>query len=66
MIHGTADNNVLYDAAVKMDDALSQANVPRKLVTIPGGTRTFGGSSPQEIACIFGDALAFVKEHMRT
>jgi acetyl esterase/lipase len=63
LIHGTADNDVLYDAAVKMDAALAQGKVPHKLVTIPGGGHVFGGSSPQEKARIFGEALAFVKGH---
>jgi dipeptidyl aminopeptidase/acylaminoacyl peptidase len=64
LIHGTADNDVLYDAAVKMDAALTQGEVPHKLVTLPGGGHVFGGSTPQEIARIYAEALAFVKEHM--
>ena len=63
-IHGTADTDVLYDAAVKMDAALAQGKVPHKLVTIPGGGHTFGGSTPQEIARVYAEALAFVKEHL--
>ena len=65
VIHGTADNDVLYDAAVKMDAALARGKVRHKLVTIAGGGHTFGGSSPREIARIFAEALAFVKENMR-
>jgi dipeptidyl aminopeptidase/acylaminoacyl peptidase len=64
LIHGTADTDVLYDAAVNMEAALAQGEVPHKLVTIPGGGHVFGGSTPQEIARIFAGALAFVKEHM--
>ena len=64
LIHGTADNDVLYDAAVKMDAALTEGKVPHKLVTIPGGGHTFGGSTPAEIARICAEALAFVKEHL--
>jgi dipeptidyl aminopeptidase/acylaminoacyl peptidase len=64
LIHGTADNDVLCDGAVKMDEALTQANVPHKLVTITGGRQAFGGSP--EIARVFGSALAFVEEPMGT
>jgi dipeptidyl aminopeptidase/acylaminoacyl peptidase len=64
LIHGTADTDVLYDAAVKMDAALAQGKVPHRLVTIPGGGHTFGGSTPQEIARIYAEALAFVKEYL--
>jgi dipeptidyl aminopeptidase/acylaminoacyl peptidase len=64
LIHGTADNDVLYDAAVEMDAALTTGKIPHQLLTIPGGGHVMGGSTPQEKARLFAEALDFVKEHM--
>ena len=36
-VHGAADSTVPYEDAVRMHQALTQADVPNQLVTIPGG-----------------------------
>jgi dipeptidyl aminopeptidase/acylaminoacyl peptidase len=50
-IHGDADTIVPYSQAVRLHDALTKANVPNQLITIPGGKH--GGFSKEETMKIF-------------
>jgi acetyl esterase/lipase len=50
-IHGDADPTVPYTHAVRLRDALTKADVPNKLVTIPGGKH--GGFTSEERVRIY-------------
>lgn len=50
-IHGDADPTVPYNHAVRLHEALSKADVPNQLLTIPGGKH--GGFTPDERTKIF-------------
>ena len=50
-IHGDADPTVPYNHAVRLHEALSKADVPNQLLTIPGGKH--GGFTPNERTKIF-------------
>ncbi|MCG1026792.1 alpha/beta hydrolase [Virgibacillus halodenitrificans] len=41
LLHGDADEDVPYEESVKMKHMLDEANVPNKLITIPGGKHSF-------------------------
>ncbi|RHW38078.1 alpha/beta hydrolase [Neobacillus notoginsengisoli] len=41
LLHGTKDDDVPYEESVKMAKALTEAGVPNKLITIPGGVHVF-------------------------
>lgn len=45
-VHGDADTTVPYQQSVQLHAALTKANVPNQLITIPGGKH--GGFTPQE------------------
>jgi acetyl esterase/lipase len=64
LIHGTADTDVAYEASEEMDKALTQFKVPHKFITVPGGGHVLGGVADDERARIYGEALAFAKEHV--
>ncbi|MCU0412495.1 MAG: alpha/beta hydrolase [Bacteroidetes bacterium] len=59
-IHGDADPLVPYQQAVRFHDALKKANVPNKLVTIPGGKH--GGFTAQQMTMIYRTVFTFLKE----
>ena len=50
-IHGDSDQLVPYQEAVRLHEALSKANVPNQLLTIPGGKH--GGYTADERTRIF-------------
>jgi acetyl esterase/lipase len=50
-IHGDADPTVPYTQAVRLQQALTKADVPNQLLTIPGGKH--GGFTPEERSKIF-------------
>ncbi len=59
-IHGDADPLVPYQQAVRFHAALKKANVPNKLVTIPGGGH--GGFTPQQMTMIYRTVRSFLEE----
>ncbi len=36
LVHGTGDKIVPYSQAVKLEERLTELNIPNKLITIPG------------------------------
>ncbi len=50
-IHGDADPTVPYNHAVRLHEALTKADVPNRLLTLPGGKH--GGFTPEERSRIF-------------
>ena len=59
-IHGDQDQLVPYSHAVRLHEALTKANVPNRLITVPGGKH--GGFSAQEMERIFSEIVAFLQE----
>jgi acetyl esterase/lipase len=60
-IHGDADPTVPYSHAVLLRDALTKANVPNELVTIPKGGH--GGFPAEQDARAFAAIDAFLRKH---
>jgi acetyl esterase/lipase len=60
-IHGDQDPIVPYDQGVRLHDALDDAAVPNRLVTIAGGGH--GGFTNDEMVRIYGEIRAFLAEH---
>ena len=60
-IHGDADPIVPYDHAVRLHEALEQARVPNRLLTVPGGGH--GGFSRDENVRIYDAIRAFLTAH---
>jgi acetyl esterase/lipase len=60
-IHGDADPTVPYPEAVRLHEALSKANVPNQLLTIPGGKH--GNFTPEERTKIFLTIREFLSKH---
>lgn len=60
-IHGDADPTVPYQHAIRLRDALTKANVPNELITIPGGKH--GGFTPDERIRIYAGVSAFLTKH---
>ncbi|RPH36360.1 hypothetical protein EHM92_04620, partial [bacterium] len=57
-IHGDSDKVVPYSHAVRLHKALDAAEVPNKLVTIPGGGH--GGFTRGQMAGIFKEIREFL------
>ena len=60
-IHGDADPTVPYTEATRLRDALSSANVPNQLLTIPGGHH--GNFSPEERVKIYVTIREFLTKY---
>jgi acetyl esterase/lipase len=60
-IHGDADPTVPYRQAIRMQEALKQAGVDEKLVTIPGGKH--GGFSREETLRAYSEIRGFLGKH---
>jgi acetyl esterase/lipase len=60
-IHGNADNVVPYPQAVKLHEALTKANVPNQLVTIPGGGH--GNFTAAQRVMIYTTIKEFLGKH---
>lgn len=60
-IHGDADPTVPYQHAVRLHKALSEAGVPNKLFTVPGGKH--GGFTPAERSGIFVAIREFLAQN---
>jgi dipeptidyl aminopeptidase/acylaminoacyl peptidase len=60
-IHGDQDPLVPYDHAVRLHAALTKANVPNQLLTIPNGAH--GNFTPTERSMIFATIQAFLTQH---
>ncbi|HEX5000636.1 MAG TPA: prolyl oligopeptidase family serine peptidase [Terriglobia bacterium] len=58
-IHGDADPTVPYSQSVRLHEALQNAGVPQKLVTIPGGKH--GGFPREENERAYKEVEAFLK-----
>jgi acetyl esterase/lipase len=59
-IHGSEDNIVPYDHAVRLHTALDKAGVPNQLVTIRGGKH--GGFNRQEFVSSFATIREFLRK----
>jgi acetyl esterase/lipase len=64
LIHGTADTDVAYEAAVEMDKALTHAKVQHKFISLPGAGHGVVGVSDSKKAEIMEETRAFAKEHL--
>jgi len=60
-IHGDADPTVPYQHALRLRDALSKANVPNQLLTIPGGKH--GNFTAEENLKIYATIHEFLKKY---
>jgi len=60
-IHGDADPTVPYPQAVRLHDALTKADVPNELVTIPGGRH--GGFGAEQDGRAYAAIEAFLTKH---
>ena len=60
-IHGDADPTVPYTEATRLRDALSSANVPNQLLTIPGGHH--GNFTPEERVKIYVTIHEFLTKY---
>lgn len=60
-IHGDADPTVPYSEATRLRDALTNANVPNELLTIPGGHH--GNFTPEERVKIFATIREFLTKY---
>jgi dipeptidyl aminopeptidase/acylaminoacyl peptidase len=60
-IHGDADTVVPYSHAVRLHDALKNAGVPNRLLTIPGGKH--GGFTRVETIRIYTAIREFLASH---
>jgi acetyl esterase/lipase len=58
IVHGDADTTVPYEHAVRLDAALTKANVPHKFYTVAGGKH--GGFSNEERAKIYASIKEFL------
>jgi dipeptidyl aminopeptidase/acylaminoacyl peptidase len=60
-IQGDADPTVPYQHSVRLTEALSKADVPNQLVTIPGGKH--GGFSREERTRIYATIREFLAKN---
>jgi dipeptidyl aminopeptidase/acylaminoacyl peptidase len=65
LIHGTADTDVPYEESRKMSDKLAQAGVKHELVTVEGAGHGLSGARPEEIMRATGNAVEFLRTHMK-
>lgn len=62
IVHGTADDNVLFVHALKMSDALFRAGKDHELVPLAGLTHML--TSPDFVDRLYGRMIAFFKQHL--
>jgi acetyl esterase/lipase len=62
-VHGDADELVPYSHAVRLHEALDDAGVPNKLLTIPGGKH--GGFTREQMLTIFSSIREFLAQHAK-
>lgn len=60
-IHGDADTIAPYGQSVRMHKALTAAEVPNRLVTVPGGGH--GGFSREQLVMSFAAVREFLQKH---
>ena len=60
-IHGDSDPIVPYDQGTRLHEALDDAGVPNKLVTVQGGGH--GGFTSEENVRIYNAILDFLRTH---
>jgi dipeptidyl-peptidase-4 len=63
LMHGMADDNVLFTNTTRMIDALVNRNVHFELMTYPGGKH--GMSSRAQQRHVYGNIEAFFKKHLQ-
>lgn len=64
LMHGMADDNVLFTNTTRMIDALVNRNVHFELMTYPGGKH--GMSSRAQQRHVYGNIEAFFKKHLQS
>jgi dipeptidyl-peptidase-4 len=62
LMHGMADDNVLFTNTTRMIDALVSRNVHFELMTYPGGKHGIAGRAPQRH--VYGNIEAFFKKNL--
>jgi dipeptidyl-peptidase-4 len=62
LMHGMADDNVLFTNTTRMVDALVKRNVRFELMTYPGAKHGIGGRASQ--LHVFGNIEAFFKKNL--
>ena len=62
LMHGMADDNVLFTNTTRMIDALVNRNVHFELMTYPGAKHGISGRGPQRH--VYGNIEAFFKKHL--
>jgi dipeptidyl-peptidase-4 len=62
LMHGMADDNVLFTNTTRMIDALVSRNVRFELMTYPGGKHGIAGRAPQRH--VYGNIEAFFKKNL--
>ncbi len=63
LIHGMADDNVLFTNTTRMIDALVNRGVQFELMTYPGAKHGISGKLPQRH--VYGNIEAFFKKHLK-
>lgn len=70
LLHGDADETVPYQQSVAMEAALRKANVPVKLVTVPGGAHgpsfAIKGKTHPDLPSFTGEVVRWFDEHLRS
>ena len=66
LLHGDADNDVPYEQSVLMADALTEAGIPHRLLTIPDGEHMFDMRLEDPVVdAAFIAVLAFLADHLQ-
>jgi dipeptidyl-peptidase-4 len=63
LMHGMADDNVLFTNTTRMIDALVKRNVHFELMTYPGGKHGIAGRAPQRH--VYGNIESFFKKNLK-
>jgi acetyl esterase/lipase len=65
LLHGDEDTDVPYQQSVLMADALADARVPHRLLTIPAGEHGFDAREDDPtVAAAFAEVLGFLARHL--
>jgi acetyl esterase/lipase len=66
LLHGDEDMDVPYEQSVAMAEALAAADVPHRLLTIPGGEHVFDARmTDPTVAAAFDEVLIFLSRYLR-
>lgn len=66
LLHGDDDEDVPYEESVNMKQALSDAGVMSKLITIEGGKHTFDENmEDSQVIDAFNNVIQFLNEHLQ-